>query len=108
MIINRLIVPEGNKLEFNVEHHENDKLYELAEGELYYIKISDSVDPFTLRAYILSQNSHFSFPLTIEEGEYVFEIGILDERQDSRIILPALDERHRPLNQLLILRRLEY
>jgi len=107
MILNRLIFPEGNKLEFNIEHHENDKLYKLEKGEFYYIKISDAVEPFTIREQFLCDGSHFSVPTTLPDGEYVFEIGIMDKNAKFRIILPAVDERLRPLNQLLILRRLE-
>lgn len=107
MIVNRLIFPEGNKLEFNVEHHENEKLYDLAKGEFYYIKISESVEPFTVREQFLSDSSHFSVPTALGDGEYVFEIGIMDKNGKYRIILPAVDERLRPLNQMLILRRLE-
>ena len=35
------------------------------------------------------------------------EIGIKDSSDDSRVILPAVDERGNPLNQLIILRRLK-
>ena len=107
MIVNRLIIPEGNKLEFRIEHHENDKLYELKKGEFYYIKISDAVEPFPVREQFLSDGSHISVPTSLPDGEYVFEIGIMDKNAKYRIILPAVDERLRALNQLIVLRRLE-
>ncbi len=106
MILNRLIFPEGNKLVFNVDHHENEKKYELARDEMYYMVISEPVEPFTVKETFLSDSNHFAVYSSLKEGEYVFEIGITDSSLQRRIILPAVDERHRPLNQLLILRRL--
>lgn len=107
MIINRLIIPEGNDLDFRIVHHENENLYKLAKGEFYYIKVSDPVEPFTVKEMVLCDNDHFLMSTSLTEGEYVFEIGIKGPNGASRIILPAIDERHRPLNQLLVLRRLE-
>ena len=45
MILNRLIFPEGNKLIFNIDHYENDRKYELAESEKYYVSISKVKTP---------------------------------------------------------------
>ena len=106
MIINRLIVPEGNRIRFNLEHHENDRLYKLEKGEFYYVRISEPVEPFKSREMILCDTNHFDFETGLEYGEYVFEVGIMDSQGEYTVILPAIDERFRPLNQLLILRRL--
>lgn len=107
MILNRLIFPQGNILEFTVSHKENDCLYEPADGEKYYISIADAKDPFESLMTFTSDDSHFSVQAELDFGEYVFEIGITDSSGGSRIILPAVDERGNPLNQLLILRRLK-
>ncbi len=107
MILNRLVFPEGNKLEFTVSHKENDKNYEPREGEKYYISISRVREPFESMVTFTSDDGHFAVRSGIEYGEYVFEIGITDDEGNSRIILPAVDERGNPLNQLLILRRLK-
>ncbi len=107
MILNRLVFPEGNRLEFTVSHKENDEYYEPREGEKYYISISRVREPFESMVTFMSDDNHFAVQTGIEYGEYVFEIGIIDATGDSRIILPAVDERGNPLNQLLILRRLK-
>lgn len=107
MILNRLIFPEGNKLEFTVSHKENNQIYEPAQGEKYYMNISPAKEPFESVMTFTSDSNHFSVYAGLEYGEYVFEIGITDAEGYSRIILPAVDERGNPLNQLLILRRLK-
>ena len=107
MILNRLIFPEGNKLEFTVNHKENNEKYEPAQGEKYYISISLPKEPFEALMTFTSDDNHFSVLSGIDYGKYVFEIGIKDSSDDSRVILPAVDERGNPLNQLIILRRLK-
>lgn len=107
MILNRLIFPQGNKLEFTVSHSENGEKYQPADGESYYMSISLVQEPYEAMMTFTSDNNHFSVQSDLEYGEYVFEIGITDSSGSSRIILPAVDERGNPLNQLLILRRLK-
>lgn len=107
MILNRLIFPQGNKLEFTVNHKENNEYYEPAQNEKYYINISLAKEPYESLISFTSDDNHFSVYSGLEYGEYVFEVGIVDSDGYSRIILPAVDERGNPLNQLLILRRLK-
>ncbi len=105
MILNRLIVPYANQIRFDIEHHENDEKYALKPGERYYIYICMPDAPFSLLQREISSSNHFEFDCDLEYGEYIFEVGILNSSGATRVVLPALDERMRPLNQLLILRR---
>ena len=107
MIQNRLIIPEQNNLRFVLEYTEDDEKYNLAENSRYYIIISDSTEPFEKRLFHKSENEYFNVFANLPDGEYDFEIGIIDEKEKRTVILPALDERLRPLNQLLVLRRLK-
>lgn len=107
MILNRLIFPQGNRLDFTVSHSENGKQYQPDEGESYYMSISLVKEPYEAIMTFTSDNNHFSVDSDLEYGEYAFEIGITDSSGISRIILPAIDERGNPINQLLILRRLK-
>ena len=107
MIQNRLIVPQQNNLRFVLDHTENDEKYNLAENSRYYIIISESAEPFEKRLFHKSESEYFNVFINLPDGEYVFEIGIIDENDKRTVILPALDERLRPLNQLLVLRRLK-
>ena len=106
MIQNRLIVPEGNTLSFVLNHKENGEKYTLSDNCNYYIIVSQSEEPFGKQIFCKSNSENFSVSNNLSAGEYVFEIGIIDKNNNRRVILPALDERLNPLNQLLILRRL--
>lgn len=106
MILNRLIVPEGNSINFVLNHTENGEKYILPEGGSYYIIISEPAEPFEQVATCESENEYFSFPADLSAGEYIFEVGMNSSEGIRTVILPALDERLRPMNQLLILRRL--
>ncbi len=107
MIINRLIVPEGNYLTFTLNHKVGGEVYELKPGETYYMKIAASAAPTqSLLQFITSDNS-FNLSPELDEGRYVFEIGVKDSRGFDNIILPALDDRRCALNELIVLKRLE-
>ncbi len=106
MILNRMIFPCGNKIEFTVSHNENENKYVLEDNERYYIVISEASTQFRVLQREESNTNHFSFETDLSYGDYVFEIGIIDGKGNMRVILPAVDERLRPLNQLLLLRRM--
>lgn len=106
MILNRLIFPEGNDIRFSVSHKENGEDYKLSDGEKYYIVISDETAPDSFVLSADSHNGYFLFPNNLPYGRYLFEVGILASDGTKRIILPALDERMQPVNEMLILRRL--
>lgn len=106
MILNRLIFPEYNNMNFVLKHTENGEKYQLPNGGKYYIIISEAVEPFEKICVHESETEHFNFSAEIPEGEYIFEVGMTDGNAVRRVILPALDEKLRPLNQLIVLRRL--
>ncbi len=107
MILNRLIFPENNDINFVLSHTENGEKYELPSNCRYYIIISGSSEPFEKVCFYETETQFFNFSPEIPAGEYIFEIGMLNEENVRTVILPALDERLRPMNQLLVLRRLE-
>ena len=107
MILNRLVITQGDPLRFRVNHTENGEPYELGKNEKYFfaVGLENSEEPMLF--YTFNYNPDFDMQLTIEEGSYVFEVGIVDDETGvSRVILPAFDERRRPLNQFLVLRRI--
>lgn len=105
MILNRLITAQGNTLRFHVNHTVNGEPYELQDGEKYYMAIASEDDPDTVLLNCVWNSSDFEMELELDEGIYIFEI-CLSKNLERQVIIPALDERHRPLNQLIILRRL--
>ena len=107
MILNRLVITEGDPLRFHVNHTENGEVYKLGKDEKYFFAVGlENVDESRI-FYTFNYDADFDMQLTIEEGSYVFEVGIVDEEKGiSRVILPAFDERRRALNQLLVLRRI--
>ena len=107
MILNRLIIPEHNDLSFVFRHTENGEKFVLPESCRYYMIISKPYEPFENVLFNETDSENFCFPTEIPVGEYIFEVGMIDGNSHRRVILPALDERLRPLNQLLVLRRLE-
>lgn len=106
MILNRLIIPELNDLNFVLNHTENGEKYQLSEDSKYYIIVSKSAEPFEKLFFYETETEFFNVSNNLPEGEYIFEIGIINKNDVRTVILPALDERLRPLNQLLVLRRL--
>lgn len=106
MILNRLIVPEYNDLNFVLNHTENGEKYQLPVNSRYYIIVSESAEPFEKIFFHTSETEYFNISTDIPEGEYIFEIGVVRGDGERTVILPALDERLRPLNQLIVLRRL--
>lgn len=106
MILNRLIFPEGNSINFMLNHTENGNKYVLPQGGNYYIIISKPEEPFEQVAACTSENEYFNFTADLTAGEYIFEVGLNFADGTRTVILPALDERLRPMNQILILRRL--
>lgn len=108
MIVNRLITTEYNDIDFVVDHTENGEKYVLPDGFKYYMTIAEGTEPFGYVARAVSADEHMHFSGSLTEGEYIFELGILTPSGDSRVILPALDEKLRPMNQIIVLRRLKY
>lgn len=106
MILNRLVITQGDPVRFHLNHSENGEIYQLGDGERYFATIAKEADPDEVMANLYPTDADFDFPLNLEEGSYVFEVGLISADGEKRVILPALDERHRPLNQLLVLRRL--
>ncbi len=106
MILNRIVITEGDPLRFHVNHTENGEIYEKGTGETYFATIAMEDNPDILVASLNPTTADFDFPLNLSEGSYVFEVGIKSADGDKRILLPALDERHNALNQILVLRRL--
>lgn len=106
MIINRLIVPEYNNINLEINHTENGEKYVLPSDHRYYLLIAYPKEPFDPLCYSVSDSSHFSFPQQFPAGEYIFEVGIVDNDEKRTVLLPSLDERLKPINQLIILRRL--
>lgn len=104
MIQNRIVTVEGNMVDFHINHTENGIKYELKDGEIYRIVISSDGEAGSVLVSIDSYSSDCSFEAGISEGVYVIEICLVRNGQ-SQVILPAVDERHRPLNQLIVLRR---
>lgn len=105
VILNRIIITEGNRLRFHVNHTVNNEDYVLKDGEKYHMTIAAEDNP---EAVIFSSQwtgSDFDMKPNLKEGIYVFEISFNDGTS-TEVIMPALDERHRPLNQLIVLRRL--
>ena len=107
MILNRLVVPEGNNIRFGIEHKEDGIQYSLKNGESYYIKIIEPSEKGDIVHLSGSNTNYFDFTNHFKYGRYVFEVGISNSAGDTRIILPALDDRLQPLNELIILKRLE-
>ena len=106
MILNRLIIPECNELNFILNHTENGEKYQLPGNSKYYIIVSKPTEPFEKLFFYTTDTEYFNVETDIPEGEYIFEIGMINSKDRRTVILPALDERLRPLNQLLVLRRL--
>lgn len=106
MIINRLIIPEYNNINFVVRHTENGEKYELPSDYRYYIIVAENKPPYNTICFYESYSEHFNFSQSFPAGEYIFEVGIIDEKDRRTVILPSLDERNKPMNQLIVLRRL--
>ncbi|MBQ8209917.1 MAG: hypothetical protein IJZ35_04985 [Clostridia bacterium] len=106
MILNRLVITQGDPLRFHLNHTENGEVYQLAEGEEYFLSVTNEENPGQSVLHFHNSDADFEIYLNLDEGSYVFELGVRTEDGDTRVILPALDERHRALNQLLVLRRL--
>ncbi len=105
MIQNRLITAEGNILRFHVNHTVNGEAYELSENEWYYFSVAPEDDPENLVMTNFRVDGDFEFRIDLDAGSYVFELSLYDG-ETRQVIIPALDERNRPLNQLIVLRRL--
>ena len=108
MIVNRLIASEYNDIDFVINHTENGEKYTLPEGYRYYMTIAESNEPFRFVAQAVSDDEHMHFSGSLAEGVYIFELGTISPQGDMQVILPALDEKHRPMNQIIVLRRLKY
>lgn len=108
MIINRLIIPEYNDINFVVNHTENGEIYNLPSDYRYYIIVAKGENPYETVCFYESDNRHFNFSQSFPVGEYIFEVGIINGNGERTVILPSLDERQKPLNQLIVLRRLSY
>lgn len=108
MIINRLIVSEYNDIDFVINHTENGEKYTLPADHRYYMIIAESNEPFGFVAQATSEDEHMHFNCNLNEGVYVFELGTIGPQGDMQVVLPALDEKLRPMNQLIVLRRLKY
>lgn len=106
MIVNRLITTQGNNLRFHVNHTVNGEQYELKDGERYYMAVASESVPDKIVMNYMWDGADFDMEPSLEDGIYVFEIS-LDTGNGREVIIPALDERNRPLNQLIILRRLK-
>ena len=107
MIVNRLVAAEYNDLDFVIDHTENGEACTLPEGSRYYMMIARSSEPVEFVAQAFSEDKHMHFDGSLSEGEYIFELGIITRDGNSRVILPALDEKLRPMNQIIVLRRLK-
>ena len=108
MIINRLIIPEYNDINFVVNHTENGESYILPSDYSYYIIVAKGEMPFETVCFYQSDSRHFNFSQQLPVGEYIFEVGMINANGERTVILPSLDERQKPLNQLIVLRRLNY
>lgn len=106
MVLNRLIITQGDPLRFHLNHTENGEVYQLADGEEYFLAVAREDCPEQMIFYCFNTCPDFEIYLSIDEGRYVFEVGIKNDSGDSRVILPSLDDRLRALNQLIVLRRL--
>lgn len=105
MILNRLIVTRGNTLEFHLNYIVDDEEYSLKSSEYYYINIASADAPNILLSTYTWRSNDFSNKVALSAGIYVFEIGIRSS-STTKVLVPALDERNRPLNQLIVLKRL--
>ena len=108
MIVNRLIISEYNNIDFVINHTENGEKYTLPAGYRYYMTIAESNEPFAYIDQAVSKDEHMHFNGNLTEGVYIFELGTISPQGDMQVILPALDEKHRPMNQIIVLRRLKY
>lgn len=108
MIINRLVIPEYNDINFVVNHTENGEIYNLPPDCRYYIIVAEDEAPFEPVCFCESDSRHFCFSQSFPVGEYIFEVGIINKNGERTVILPSLDERLKPLNQLIVLRRLNH
>lgn len=106
MIINRLITTQGNNLRFHINHTVDGEPYKLKTGEKYYMAVATESQPDKIVMNYMWDGADFDMETELEDGIYVFEIS-LNTNTGREVIMPALDERHRPLNQLIILRRLK-
>lgn len=106
MVLNRLIITQGDPLMFHINHTENGSVYSLKPKESYFLAITTDTDYNGSIFYFYSKGPDFDVNINLEEGMYAFEIGIKNDDGPTRVILPAMDERRRPLNQLIVLRRL--
>lgn len=105
MILNRLVTTEGNNLCFRINHTVNGKPYELSQGERYYIAIAAENDPDNLISIYSAPFADIEVVHQFSEGRYVFEISVGDD-SFRQVIMPALDDKKKPLTQLIVLRRI--
>lgn len=105
MILNRLVTTEGNNLSFRINHTVNGKAYELADGERYYMAIAKEDDPENVISTYSAPFADIEVVHQFSEGRYVFEISIGDD-SFRQVIMPALDDKRKPLTQLIVLRRI--
>lgn len=105
MILNRLVVPEGNYLVFTLNHMEGGEQYELKPGEMYYMSVAPYDEPHAAIVQFFTNTNHFNMRHGLDEGRYVFEIGVI--AKSPKVILPSVDERRQPLNELIILKKMD-
>lgn len=106
MVLNRLVITHGDTIRFHLNHTENEEEYQLCDGEKYFFAVAREDESHSMLFYTYNQSADFDMALSLDEGFYVFELGIIDAQGNSRVILPAVDERHRAINQLIVLRRI--
>lgn len=105
MILNRIVVPADNILEFDITHTKDGADYELSEGEQYYMIVSlpDKPEAFLMTYY--TDGKHFKFKVPLDPGRYVFEIGT-EKAKERQVLLPPFDDRLQPMNEFIVLKHL--
>lgn len=107
MIQNRIVTVACNILEFRINHTVNGQPYELKDGEYYQVVVSEDGEPGSIAWKFISYSPDCSVPLGVSAGTYYMEICLVKNGQ-FQVILPAADERHKPLNQLIVFERVSF
>ncbi len=105
MIVNRIVMTEGNRLTLTLNHTVNGEPFALSVGQKYYIAVSPENDCDNNCFVAFWDSDTLNIPNGLTEGTYIFEIGIYSSL-NREVIMPALDENRKPLNQLIVLKRI--
>ncbi len=106
---NVLSCVQGDSLSFSLYHEVDGEQYELAEDELYRMKIKKSLSSKEPDKVIDCYSNKIEFYADLDCGKYYFEIDLVSVRNGTEtesVILPATDNDGARISTLCVTERL--